>query len=183
MPTPQPPARSESTTLAIPPTPRRSVAFRRALGRYARARGQDLWGTLHAPREGWNRLKYWLEAVIGSAPRMDSDSPLPMWDAAIARQWWSDARLRQEYEADAVPARAFLVGAILCVLIASYHLVCLHLSSVLTSLSMMFVLVGVALRPAYRCWRFRTRASGSARMFLRHPAVWWPEFLPPDKQP
>ena len=146
MPTTRHPARSESTALAIPPPPRRAVVFRRALGRYFRARWGDLWGSplIRMRRQ----LMDYVEAMTMARPRPGASTLSPSWDATVARQWWSDARLRQEYEANAVPARAFLVGAILSMLIAVYHLIYLQLSGVLTSLGMVFVLVGVALGPA-----------------------------------
>ncbi len=185
MPTTWPPPRHEAPAAAPPaPVPSRRVALRRAVGRYVRARWGDLWGGSHAPLEDWNRLTRGLEAVIGIAPRVGSTPPSPTGDAAVARPWGgSAARFRQEYEADAVPARAFFAGAIVSVLIAGDHLVHGHRSSVLTSLGMAFVLAGVALRPAYRCWRLRTRDPGPARAFLRHPDAWWPDPLPPDQQP
>ena len=184
MPTTWPPPRHEAPAAPPPaPVPSRRVALRRAVGRYVRARGRDLWGTPHAPLEDWNRLTRGLEAVIGIAPRAGSTPPSPTGDAVVARPWGSAARFRQEYEADAVPARAFLAGAIASVLIAGYHLVHGHRSSVLASLGMAFVLAGVALGPAYRCWRLRTRDPGPARAFLRHPAAWWPDPRPPDEQP
>lgn len=88
-----------------------------------------------------------------------------------------------EYQAHAVPARVFLAGAIGSGWIAGDHLVHGPLSSVFTSLGLAFVLAGVALGPAYRCWHLRTRAPGPARVFLRHPAAWWPGPPPPDEPP
>ena len=123
-----------------------------------------------------------MEVVVGMTPRADSNPPSPLADAAVVRSGGAVARCLR-YQADAVPARAFLAGALVSVLIAGDHLVHGPLSSVFTSLGLAFVLAGVALGPAYRCWRLRTRAPGPARAFLRQPTAWWPGPLPPDPQP
>lgn len=181
MPTVLPPSRPEAPPPA--PVPSRRAALRRGVGRYVRARWGDLWGRSHAPLQDWKRLRLGMEVVVGMTPRADSNPPSPLGDAAVARPWGSAARCRQEYQAHAVPARTFLAGAIGSGLIAGDHLVHGHFSSVLTSLGLAFVLAGVALGPAYRCWRLRTRAPGPARAFLRHPAAWWPGPPPPDEPP
>lgn len=183
MPTTLPPSRPESTSLAMPPVmPHWTTACRRALGRYLRARWGDLWGSLH-PVPSVGRWMDWLDAMTTGRSRPGSSTPAPTWDAAVARQRWPAERFRQRYEADAVPARMLFFGAILSVLIAAYHVGCSHLPRALTSLSMAFVLASIALAPAYRCWRLRTRGVGSAQTFLRHPRTWWPDPLPPDQQP
>ena len=183
MPTTFPPTRHAVPAALLPaPAPSRRAALRRGVGRYVRARWGDLWGRSHAPLRDWKRLRLGMEAVIEMAPRADSNPPSPLADAAVVRSGGSAARCLR-YQADAVPARAFLAGALVSVLIAGDHLGHGHFSSGLTSLGLAFVLAGVALGPAYRCWRLRTRAPGPARAFLRQPTAWWPGPPPPDEQP
>ena len=179
MPTTWPPPRHEATAAAPPaPVPSRRVALRRAVGRYVRARWARSVGRVPRPAGG-------LEPTDARAGGGDRDRAARGFDLPIAHwgRGGGPPPRPQEYEADAVPARAFFAGAIVSVLIAGYHLVHGHRSSVLASLGMAFVLAGVALGPAYRCWRLRTRDPGPARAFLRHPAAWWPDPRPPDQEP
>ncbi len=159
---------------------------RAALSRYLRARAEDVLGRSGAPRPA----RVWLDQLLadlnerpaGGAERRASTPPAT-WATAVARAGLTASGLRRRHEADAFLARALLSAAVVSGLIGAHRCGLADAAGASASLGMTFTLAGLALGPAYRCWRIRARRLGALRWFLRHPAVWWPYPLPDDYQP
>lgn len=153
--------------------------------RYLRHRRDDLWGR-------YDRIQTtnaWIVETIGPSsrrparPNAGQAAPRPGWAGVVAHQGLTVDRLRRWYEAEAMPARAFLAAALLSGSIHAHRLWQCDWSGACASLGAFLILLSLALPPAYRCWQIRARALESPRVFLRHPSRWWPSSLPDDYQP
>lgn len=171
---------------ATPPTPPLEK-FRTALGRYVRARSEDVLGGGAAHRA----TRVWIDRMIAdlhqrpdprAAKAVHAISPAT-WVEAVARAGLTAADLRRRYIVDAPLARALLLGVGVSGLIVIYRGWLGDGAGVGASLGAAFTLAGLALPPAYRCWQIRTRTLHAPRQFLRHPAGWWPSSLPDDDAP
>lgn len=170
--------------LTAPQPPKSLATLRAALGGYLRARGRDLWGSSATRRLGWKGIERIMDDFDNRpAPRQAPAAAPTTWAEAVARARLTAADLRQRYEADAPLARALLSAAVVSGLIAVHRGWLADAAGTGASLGMAFTLAGLALAPAYRCWRIRARALGAWRWFLRHPAAWWPYPLPDDDPP
>lgn len=151
-----------STDSPTPPATRaRAARFRQILGGYLSARRADLFGRPGSPRPARD-----LVDLLDVGP---TSSPPPQPAS------WKNA--------DAALARAFFAGAIIGVAVCAHRLWLGDAAGAGASLGTAFTSAGFALAPAFRCWRKRTRASGTGREFLRRPAAWWPSTQPPDDTP
>lgn len=142
---------------------------RAAFGRYLRARREDLLGRPGAHRDAGRRLDRMIDAL--------ADRPADRSAAPSAPAW------QRCYAAEAAFARAFLSAAVVAALIGGYRVWLADWAGAGASLGMAFTLAGLALAPAYRCWRIRSRTPGAVRWFVRHPTAWWPPPLPADDGP
>lgn len=158
-----------------------------ALGRYMCARREDLVGdaTLH------RATRVWIHQMITdlqeqgpteSVARADSTSPAT-WAEVVIQAGLTVNDLRQRYAADALLARAWLLGIGISSLIVLHQGWLGHAASASASLGATFALAGLALPPAYRCWRIRRRTLNAPRWFLQRPTDWWPPPLPDDYTP
>ncbi|HOW60973.1 MAG TPA: hypothetical protein PLJ20_00175 [Candidatus Contendobacter sp.] len=142
---------------------------RAAFGRYLRARREDLLGRPGAHRDAGRRLDRMIDAL--------ADRPADRSAAPSAPAW------QRRYAADAAFVRAFLSAAVVAALIGGHRVWLADWAGAGASLGMAFTLAGLALAPAYRCWRIRSRPPGAVRWFVRHPTAWWPPPLPADDGP
>lgn len=142
---------------------------RAAFGRYLRARREDLLGRPGAHRDAGRRLDRMIDAL--------ADRPADRSAAPSAPAW------QRRYAADAAFVRAFLSAAGVATLIGGHRVWLADWAGAGASLGMAFTLAGLALAPAYRCWRIRSRTPGAVRWFVRHPTAWWPPPLPADDGP
>lgn len=175
-------------TIAPPtPPPQRLNKFRRALGRYLRDRREDVLGRSDTRADA----RRWIERMIDDLNERpvtgaaSSANPLPAtWAEAVARAGLTATDLRRQYEIDARLARALLAASAVSLLIFAHRAGLTDWAGTSASLGMAFTLTGLALAPAYRCWRISARTTLAARRwFLRHPTAWWPYPLPDDYQP
>ena len=142
---------------------------RAAFSRYLRARREDLLGRPGAHRDAGRRLDRMIDAL--------ADRPADRSVAPSAPAW------QRRYAADAAFVRAFLSAAVVAALIGGHRVWLADWAGAGASLGMAFTLAGLALAPAYRCWRIRSRTPGAVRWFVRHPTAWWPPPLPADDGP
>jgi len=150
-----------------PPSPFKHIGI--ALGGYLRARREDLLGRPGAHRDAGRRLDRMIDAL--------ADRPADRSAAPSAPAW------QRRYAADAAFVRAFLSATVVAALIGGYRVWLTDWAGAGASLGMAFTLAGLALAPAYRCWRIRSRTPGAVRGFVRHPTAWWPPPLPADDGP
>ncbi len=159
----------------------RGRRLRARTGRYARARAADLFGDpgpLRAARDGIVRTSVALDLVSDHPPGGRAEEGQRAEEGGHA--WPDPPAARRRYEAEAAVARAFFSAAVVSVLVCAHRLWLADALGVGASLGMAFTLAGFALKPAYRCWRIRTRTPADPRAFLRQPFAWWPYALPPD---
>jgi len=155
------------------------------LGRYVRARSEDLVGdvTLHRATRAWiNQMIIDLQEQRStqSVAKTDPAASPTTWAEVVIQAGLTVNDLRQQYAADALLARAWLVGVGISGLILLHQGWLGHAASASASLGAAFALAGLALPPAYRCWRIRRRTLNAPRWFLRRPTDWWPPPLPDD---
>ena len=153
--------------------------------RYLRHRRDDLWGR----HDRIQTMNAWIVERICPSSRRPVPSnaaraaPHPSWTEVVAGRGLTADSLRRRYEAEATPARAFLVAALLSGSIHAHRLWRGDWSGACASLGAFLILLSLALPLACRCWQIRARALESPRVFLRHPSRWWPSSLPDDYQP
>ena len=165
----------------------RGRRLRARAGRYARARAADLFGDpgpLRAARDGIARTTVALDLVSDHPPGGRAEEGQRVEEGQRAEEgghaWPDPPAARRRYEAEAAVARAFFSAAVVSVLVCAHRLWLADALGAGASLGMAFTLAGFALKPAYRCWRIRTRTPADPRAFLRQPFAWWPYALPPD---
>ena len=157
---------------------------RAAFGRYLRARREDLLGRPGAHRDAGRRLDRMIDALADRpADRSAAPSAPATGTGAVIRMPSTAPAWQRRYAADAAFVRAFLSAAVVAALIGGYRVWLADWAGAGASLGMAFTLAGLALAPAYRCWRIRSRTPGAVRWFVRHPTAWWPPPLPADDGP
>jgi hypothetical protein len=153
------------------------------VGRYVRARREDLVGdvTLHRATRAWiNQMITDLQeqGPTESVAKTDPAASPPTWAEVVVQAGLTVNDLRQQYAADALLARAWLLGVGISGLILLHQGWLGHAASASASLGAALALAGLALSPAYRCWRIRRRTLNAPRWFLRRPTDWWPPPFP-----
>lgn len=167
--------------------------------RYLQDRRDDLCGQ----SDRRETINHWIDTLLRAAnqetqtpPADVSANPVEMNSVPLnqkpSRRWPTEALPRQEqtaidrrrqYDAEASWVRAFLLGAVMSVLVCMHRLWLNDGAGAGASLGAGFTFLALSLPAAHRCWQMRHHTLVSPRQFLRHPSDWWPSRLPDDAPP
>ncbi|MCB1771617.1 MAG: hypothetical protein KDJ31_18260 [Candidatus Competibacteraceae bacterium] len=165
--------------------------------RYLQDRRDDLCGR----SDRRETINHWIDTLLRAAnqetpPADVSANPVEMNSVPLnqkpSRRWPTEALPRQEqtaidrrrqYDAEASWVRAFLLGAVMSVLVCMHRLWLNDGAGAGASLGAGFTFLALSLPAAHRCWQMRHHTLVSPRQFLRHPSDWWPSRLPDDDPP
>ncbi len=129
--------------------------------------------------EAVNHQHRWFEKMFAEAAETAKPSiPRTMeasdWAEAVDRYRYAVPRLKRNYRHWAWQARAFLIGAVISLVMAAYRLWLLDFGGMFASLACVLLTFGFGWLPAWRSWQIRSYTLGNFPHFVRRPRLWWP---------